>query len=175
VREIYDGLRREGVKHVLIAGDFNDTPDSVPLAPLLANGSDLKDISDHPNFDDGGRPGTYANGTKRNKIDYLLMSPALFAKVERGGVFRKGVWGGKNGSLWEIYPEMTGGPHPFSISAQIAAWSEAACAAEPSRRVGTGLLRPFGLVHRTGALEKILDVERRDSHACPPALCSGPE
>jgi hypothetical protein len=45
VREIYDGLRREGVEHVLIAGDFNDTPDSVPLAPLLANGSDLKDIS----------------------------------------------------------------------------------------------------------------------------------
>jgi hypothetical protein len=35
------------------------------------------------------------------------MSPALFAKVERGGVFRKGVWGGKSGSLWEIYPGVT--------------------------------------------------------------------
>jgi endonuclease/exonuclease/phosphatase family metal-dependent hydrolase len=122
VREIYDGLRREGVEHVLIAGDFNDTPDSVPLAPLLANGSDLKDISDHPNFDDGGRPGTYANGTKGNKIDYLLMSPALFAKVQRGGVFRKGVWGGKNGSLWEIYPEMTSATQAASDHAAI--WAD---------------------------------------------------
>jgi len=24
-----------------------------------------------------------------------------------GDFFRKGVWGGKNGTLWEIYPEMT--------------------------------------------------------------------
>ena len=76
-------------------GIYEQLPDSVPLAPLLASGSDLKDISDHPNFDDGGRPGTYANGTKGNKIDYLLMSPALFAGVERGGGVRKGVWGGK--------------------------------------------------------------------------------
>ena len=70
-------------------GIYEQLPDSVPLAPLLASGSDLKDISDHPNFDDGGRPGTYANGTNGKKIDYLLMSPALFAGVERGGVFAK--------------------------------------------------------------------------------------
>jgi hypothetical protein len=30
----------------------------------------------------------------------------LFAKVQAGGIFRKGVLGGKNGDLWEIYPEM---------------------------------------------------------------------
>jgi hypothetical protein len=103
-------------------GIYEQLPDSVPLAPLLASGSDLKDISDHPNFDDGGRPGTYANGTKGNKIDYLLMSPALFAKVQRGGVFRKGVWGGKNGSLWEIYPEMTSATQAASDHAAI--WAD---------------------------------------------------
>jgi predicted extracellular nuclease len=107
VREIYDELRQSGVDHVLIAGDFNDTPDSAPLAPLLGDGSDLKDVSEHPHFNDGGWPGTYGNGTKGNKIDYILLSPALFSKVKGGGIFRRGVWGGKNGTLWEIFPELT--------------------------------------------------------------------
>jgi endonuclease/exonuclease/phosphatase family protein len=105
VREIYDGLRADGVDHIAIAGDLNDTPASIPLAPLIGGGSDLKDISAHPSFDDGGRPGIYANGTKGNKIDYVLLSPALFAKVTGGGVFRRGVWGGEHGTLWPIYPE----------------------------------------------------------------------
>jgi len=35
------------------------------------------------------------------------MSPALFAGVERGGVFAKAYGVEKNGSLWEVYPEMT--------------------------------------------------------------------
>lgn len=122
VREIHDRLRGEGVEHVLIAGDLNDTPDSAPLAPLLGAGSDLRDISAHPSFDDGGRPGTYGNSTKSNKIDYLLMSPALFERVTAGGVFRKGVWGGKTGKLWEIYPEMTSESEAASDHAAI--WAD---------------------------------------------------
>jgi endonuclease/exonuclease/phosphatase family metal-dependent hydrolase len=106
VREIYEGLRAQGVEHVAIAGDLNDTPESGPLAPLVGEGSDLKDISAHPSFDDGGRPGTYANGIRGNKIDYVLLSPALFAAVTGGGIFRRGVWGGKHGTLWPHYPEM---------------------------------------------------------------------
>lgn len=106
VRAIYEGLKAAGVSYVVVAGDLNDTPDSKALAPLIADGSDLRDISTLPNFDDGGRPGTYGNGTKGNKIDYLLFSPALAQKVTRGGIFRRGVWGGKNGALWDIFPEM---------------------------------------------------------------------
>lgn len=75
VREIYESLRAEGIEHVVVAGDLNDTPDSAPLRPLLGEGSDLTDISLHPGFDDGGRPGTFGNCTKRNKIDYILLSP----------------------------------------------------------------------------------------------------
>lgn len=122
VRAIYDGLRAEGIANVVIAGDLNDTPDSAPLAPLLADGSDLKDISAHPRFDDGGRPGTYANGTKGNKIDYLLLSPALFAKVTAGGIDRRGVWGGKNGTLWPIFPEITSAHQAASDHAAI--WAD---------------------------------------------------
>lgn len=124
IREIYDGLRADGVDYVAVAGDFNDTPDSAPLASLLANGSDLQDISAHPSFNDGGRPGTYANSTKGNKIDYILLSPALFAKVTAGGVDRRGVWGGKNGTLWPIFPEMTSAHQAASDHAAI--WADVA-------------------------------------------------
>ncbi|AUW59745.1 endonuclease/exonuclease/phosphatase [Sphingobium sp. SCG-1] len=106
IREIYDGLRVSGEKHIAVVGDFNDTPRSAPLAPLLDDGSELLDISVHPKFENDGRPGTYASGTKSNKIDYILLSPALFDRVEHAGTFRKGVWGGKNGALWPIFPEL---------------------------------------------------------------------
>ena len=39
---------------IAIVGDFNDTPDSDPLAPLLKQ-TDLKDVFEHPDFDDGAR------------------------------------------------------------------------------------------------------------------------
>jgi endonuclease/exonuclease/phosphatase family metal-dependent hydrolase len=107
VREIYDLRRSEGIDMIAIVGDFNDTPDSDPLKPLLAQGSDLKDISAHPQFQNDGRPGTFGNGTASNKIDYILMSPALFARVTNGGVERRGVWGGTNGTLFPHFVEIT--------------------------------------------------------------------
>lgn len=122
VREIYDGLRAQAVENIVIAGDFNDTPDSAPLRPLLGAGSDLQDISAHPSFDDGGRPGTYANGTKGNKIDYILLTPALFDRVTAGGIDRRGVWGGKNGTLWPIFPELTKASQAASDHAAI--WAD---------------------------------------------------
>ncbi len=122
VREIYEALLDKGETFIAVVGDMNDTPDSDPLSPLLGNGSTLKDISAHPQFDDMGRPGTYANCTKSNKIDYLLLSPELFARVRKGGIFRKGVWGGKNGTLWEIYPEMK--KEADAASDHAAIWAE---------------------------------------------------
>lgn len=119
VREIYEARRQAGVAHIAVIGDFNDTPDSAPLAPLLAAGSDLRDVSVHPNYEDDGRPGTFGNGTKSQKIDYILLSPELFARVESAAVFRKGVWGGKNGTLFEHYPEMTDPVHAASDHAAI--------------------------------------------------------
>jgi endonuclease/exonuclease/phosphatase family metal-dependent hydrolase len=105
VAAIYQELRDQGEDQVAVVGDFNDFPDSPPLAPLLG-GTDLRDISTHPDFDDGGRPGTFGTGTAKNKIDYVLLSPALFARASGGGIFRKGAWGGKKGTMWEHYPTM---------------------------------------------------------------------
>ena len=43
----------------------------------------------------------------KDRPDYLLLSPALFARVTDGGFFHKGVWGGVNGTLFPHYPDMT--------------------------------------------------------------------
>jgi len=120
VAEIYRGLVAEGIAHVAVVGDLNDTPESEPLAPLLS-GTDLRDISTHPGFEDGGRPGTYGYCTARNKLDYVLLSPALSAAARGGGIFRRGVWGGRRGTLWPIYSTMTAAVHAGSDHAAIYA------------------------------------------------------
>jgi endonuclease/exonuclease/phosphatase family metal-dependent hydrolase len=122
VREIYEQRRQAGVTLIAIVGDLNDTPESDPLSPLLGGDSDLRDISRHPKFVSDGREGTYANGTATNKIDYLLLSPALFKTVKAGGVFRKGVWGGKKGTLFPHYPEMESPNHAASDHAAL--WAD---------------------------------------------------
>ncbi|HMH52388.1 MAG TPA: endonuclease/exonuclease/phosphatase family protein [Candidatus Acidoferrum sp.] len=119
VRAIYDARRQAGVTRIAVIGDFNDTPDSTPLAPLLANSSDLRDVSLHQNFHGDGRPGTFGNGTASQKIDYILLSPELFAQVTNAGVFRKGVWGGVNGTLFPHFPEMTKAIHAASDHAAL--------------------------------------------------------
>ncbi|NJO56503.1 MAG: hypothetical protein HC834_09425 [Rhodospirillales bacterium] len=107
VAAIYRRLRSEGQEHVVVLGDLNDTPDSEPLAPLLKD-TDLQDVGAHPSFDPGefaGR-GTYGLGNDTQKIDYLLLSPALTARVAACGLFRKGAWPGKQPRRWTVYPEL---------------------------------------------------------------------
>ncbi|GGL00164.1 endonuclease/exonuclease/phosphatase family protein [Mangrovihabitans endophyticus] len=120
VAEIYRGLCRTGVDHVVVTGDLNDTPDSATLAPLLRD-TDLRDVSELSGFDDGGRPGTYGSCTAGNKLDYVLLSPALQAVARGGGIFRYGVWGGRHGRLWPIYETMTSAVHAGSDHAALYA------------------------------------------------------
>jgi len=105
VRELYDQRIAEGVDFNAVIGDLNDTPDSAPLAPLH-EGTSLRDVFLHPTFADGGYPGTFGLCNAANKIDYLLLSPQLFATVTAGGVFRKGMWPGSKPVRWETYPEL---------------------------------------------------------------------
>jgi endonuclease/exonuclease/phosphatase family metal-dependent hydrolase len=118
VRDIYRRLRAEGETMIAVAGDLNDHPGSAPLDPLLAE-TDLVDVSQSPAYQDDGHPGTYQNGTARDKIDYLLASPELFGRIKAAGVWRKGVWGGKNGTRWPIYAEMQREEHGASDHAAI--------------------------------------------------------
>jgi endonuclease/exonuclease/phosphatase family metal-dependent hydrolase len=119
VKEIYEHLRSEGEELVAVMGDFNDTPQSGPLAPLLQQ-TDLKDVFTHPRFDDGGHPGTFGLCNASNKIDYILLSPKLFMSVQEGGVCRKGMWPGSRPKRWETYAEVER-PHD-AASDHAAIW-----------------------------------------------------
>ncbi|WP_417669268.1 endonuclease/exonuclease/phosphatase family protein [Roseibium sp.] len=129
VASYYQRLRNEGFDNIAVLGDLNDTPDSPEMAPLL-NGTDLKDVSDHPKFTEvqfdvqnGNRGiGTHGLGNDDDKIDYLLLSPALFAKVTRGGIERRGVWPGSRPKRWDVYPELKKKHH--AASDHHAIWAD---------------------------------------------------
>lgn len=108
----------DGEKYIAVVGDLNDTPDSDALEALTA-GDILKDAFEHPAFDNGGFEGTYGSCTPRNKIDYLLLSPDLFAKVSQGGVIRKGVWPGKRPKKWDVFDTLTLPVHAASDHAAL--------------------------------------------------------
>jgi endonuclease/exonuclease/phosphatase family metal-dependent hydrolase len=100
VRRIYEARIASGYDYIAVLGDLNDVPDSPTLDPLLREDSTLIDIMQHAHFIGDGRSGTHGNGTKSGKLDYILMSPKLAEKVFSGGIERRGVWGGKNGTLF---------------------------------------------------------------------------
>ncbi len=106
VRVIYDELLNQGFEFIAVAGDLNDTPARDPLQPLLGNGSTLVDIMTHDKFVGDGHPGTFANGNASQKLDYILMSPKLASKVQKGGIERRGVWGGVKGTFFPHFPEI---------------------------------------------------------------------
>ena len=118
IAKIYRALRKTH-DYVVVVGDLNDTPASAPLAPLMA--TDARDITEHSNFVPDSRPGTYGNGTAGQKIDYVLLSPKLYAKVTTGAIWRMGVWGGVNGTLFPHYDTMTESVHQASDHAAIYA------------------------------------------------------
>lgn len=106
VRAIYEEYLASGYEYIAVVGDLNEVPDEYPMDPLIRNGSTMTDIMSHSKFQSDGRPGTHGNGTKSSKLDYILMSPKLSDKVIKGGIERRGVWGGKNGTLFPHLPTM---------------------------------------------------------------------
>lgn len=91
----YRRLLKEGIENIIVLGVLNDTPDSAELTPLLK--TSLKEITGHPKFTEfefNARTkdrgiGTFATAADKKKIDYILLSPALWIKVKLGGIFRK--------------------------------------------------------------------------------------
>jgi endonuclease/exonuclease/phosphatase family metal-dependent hydrolase len=98
VREIYDAIRASGHKLVVIAGDFNDYPRSGALDALL-EGAGLTDAMATDRYR-GEFPGTYQRAGEKDKIDYLLLSPELTARVTAVDVDRHGFYAPKK---WESF------------------------------------------------------------------------
>jgi endonuclease/exonuclease/phosphatase family metal-dependent hydrolase len=82
---------------VLLAGDLNDTPDSMALASMFTDG--FQDVMSHPNYPTD-RPGTYATGLAGSKLDYLIMSPQLGARLRDTGIERRGSY---HPNTWEPF------------------------------------------------------------------------
>ncbi|WP_029355619.1 endonuclease/exonuclease/phosphatase family protein [Bosea sp. 117] len=124
VAAIYGRLRDAGEDLVAVVGDLNDTPpdeERDPLTPLLS-ATDLRDVSAHSNYVNDGHPGTYGGATASGKIDYILLSPALFARVTGAGVWRKGAWPGVRPRKWEVYEDIEKPIHAASDHAAI--WAD---------------------------------------------------
>lgn len=114
-RAIYEERVKSGYDYIAVVGDLNSSPNEPPMDPLIREGSTLTDIMLHAKFEGDGRPGTHGSGTKSSKFDYILMSPELSAKVINGKIERRGVWGGKNGTLF---------PHLETIKVETDAASD---------------------------------------------------
>jgi endonuclease/exonuclease/phosphatase family metal-dependent hydrolase len=92
VAQLYRAAR-ERSPYVVVAGDLNDGLNSETLKPLI-DATDLRDAMTHPSYK--GDPGTFETGKSvKQKFDYLLLSPALWQKVKKVGVERRGVWAPK--------------------------------------------------------------------------------
>lgn len=81
VKDIYKDRVDQGFQYIAIVGDLNDIPNRPPLKPLLNNELGLTDVMNHTKFISDGKDGKYGNGTKSNKIDYILISSKLSDKV----------------------------------------------------------------------------------------------
>jgi predicted extracellular nuclease len=106
---------------VIVAGDFNDTPDSEPLSPLL-HVDHLYDAL-ALKFSDPGDRWTY-HFKKNEQIDYLLVSEPLKAAFRDAGVNRRGIYDVDKytGGAIKPYPGVT---HPAnSASDHGAIWAE---------------------------------------------------
>ena len=77
-----------------------------------------RDVFQHPTFDNGGHPGTYGLCNASNKIDYILLSPKLYQRVQTGGVMRQGMWPGVRPKRWETYEDLD---HPKNAASDHAA------------------------------------------------------
>jgi endonuclease/exonuclease/phosphatase family metal-dependent hydrolase len=101
-KKLYEMLNTEGHELIAVVGDLNETGDWAPLAPLLRH-TNLRDISSHAAFESGDRRRADESAVATDKIDYILLSPALFALTLRGAVLRKSACGSDTDRAFEYH------------------------------------------------------------------------
>jgi endonuclease/exonuclease/phosphatase family metal-dependent hydrolase len=99
---------------VVVAGDFNDSPDKAALNPLLGM-QNLFDVLQLQFGNDMTQRWTYNYQNKQEQIDFILVSKPLKEAFVQAGVERKGMFGVAG------LPGMTETPFPTVTSAANAA------------------------------------------------------
>lgn len=90
VRDIVADRVSQGFKHIVVAGDLNDTPSSISLGNLFASPHLTDVVKKFATKIDptGKRLGTYETG--KQQIDYLMLSTGLLRKAKGAGIERRG-------------------------------------------------------------------------------------
>lgn len=119
VRTIYESLRKR-YPYAVVAGDFNDYPESGALDAILRK-TNLRDAMSLKQYR-GAFPGTYQHATAKEKIDYLLLSPALRKAVHAVDVCRKGFYAPRK---WESFENINNtNKDRFQASDHHCLWAE---------------------------------------------------
>ena len=98
---------------VIVAGDFNDTPNSDPLKKLIQL-PNLFDVLNSTKFT--GDRWTYHSGNQQ--IDYLLVSKPLFDNLKKVGIERRGIFRKNNPTFPQVTNKVT------QASDHAAVWAE---------------------------------------------------
>jgi endonuclease/exonuclease/phosphatase family metal-dependent hydrolase len=115
-------LKRFDLKNdfVIVAGDFNDTPESEPLKKLTLETADLFDVLSSDLIGDAPR---WTYHSSKDQIDYLLASKPLFDKLKAVGIERRGIFSKTNfGGAFPHFPEVT--DSTTQASDHAAVWAE---------------------------------------------------
>jgi endonuclease/exonuclease/phosphatase family metal-dependent hydrolase len=88
---------------VVVAGDFNDSPNHEPLKNLLSL-ANMRDVLTSPVFG-GGATWTYHSGNQQ--LDYLLVSQPIFDALKNVGIERRGMFKSGNPHFAEVTNAVT--------------------------------------------------------------------
>lgn len=91
---------------VVVAGDFNELPNSDSLAPLLKLPGLRNSFKKLPNDADRWTHRDDAIPSKNDQIDCLLVSEALWPHLQDVGIERRGIWA-KTKKAREKYPPLS--------------------------------------------------------------------
>jgi endonuclease/exonuclease/phosphatase family metal-dependent hydrolase len=109
---------------VVVAGDLNELPKSPSLAPLLARAGLRNTFDILPAGADRWTHRGDATPSKNDQIDYLLVSDALWPRLQQVGVERRGIWAitKKVREKYPPLPTVTG--ETSSASDHAAVWAD---------------------------------------------------
>ncbi len=109
---------------VVVAGDFNELPASDSLAPLLRH-TGLRNAFDKlPAGADRWTHRDDATPSKNDQIDYLLVSEALWPRLQQVQIERRGIWATAKKTRAKYPPLATITGDTSSASDHAAVWAE---------------------------------------------------
>lgn len=109
---------------VVVAGDFNELPGSDSLAPLLKHSGLRNAFEKLPANADRWTHRDDATPSKNDQIDYLLVSQALWPRLKKVEIERRGLWAKtkKTRDKYPPLPTVTGGSNAGSDHAAV--WAD---------------------------------------------------